>query len=93
MKKTSDRIKEIIADNLGVELSRILPESRLVEDLGADSLDTVELVMKLEEEFSIEISDSNAEKIISFKDAVEFIDNAISAKKEDGEKSPKSTVS
>ena len=82
MKKNIDRIKKIISENLGVDVSKILPESRLAEDLGADSLDTVELVMKLEEEFSIEISDSDAEKINTFQDAVDFISTQPSGKKE-----------
>ena len=75
MQKNVERIKKIISDNLGVDESKIIPEARLAEDLGADSLDTVELVMKLEEEFSIEISDSDAEKISTFQDAVDFINN------------------
>jgi acyl carrier protein len=73
-----DRVKKIIADQLGVEESEITPETSFVDDLNADSLDLVELIMSLEEEFSkdgkaIEISDEDAEKIATVQDAVNFI--------------------
>ena len=67
------RIKEIVAEQLGVEESQVANESSFMDDLGADSLDTVELVMALEEEFDIEISDENAEKIQSVQDAIDYI--------------------
>ncbi len=68
-----ERIKKIIAEQLGVEEDDVVPDAKFVEDLGADSLDTVELVMALEEEFEIEIPDEDAEKIQTVSAAVEFI--------------------
>ena len=68
-----ERIKKIIAEQLGVEEEDVIPEAKFVEDLGADSLDTVELVMALEEEFEIEIPDEDAEKIQTVSAAVDFI--------------------
>jgi len=70
-----EKVKEIIAKQLGVNAAEITPESSFVEDLGADSLDTVELVMAFEEGFNIEIPDEDAEKIQKVKDAVEYIKN------------------
>jgi acyl carrier protein len=67
------KVKEIIAKQLGVNPSEVTPEASFVEDLGADSLDTVELVMAFEEAFNIEIPDEDAEKIAKVKDAVEYI--------------------
>lgn len=69
-----EKVKGIVADQLGAEEAEIKPESRFVDDLGADSLDTVELVMALEEEFEVEIPDEDAEKILTVKDAVDYID-------------------
>jgi acyl carrier protein len=66
-------VKKIIAEQLGVEEDEVTPEASFVEDLGADSLDTVELVMALEEEFSIEIPDEDAEKILTVGKALEYI--------------------
>ncbi len=68
-----ERVKEIIVEQLGVEASQVTERAKFVEDLGADSLDTVELVMALEEEFSIEIPDEDAEKIVSVGDAINYI--------------------
>ena len=68
-----ERIKKIIAEQLGVEEDDVVPNAKFVEDLGADSLDTVELVMALEEEFEIEIPDEDAEKIQTVAAAVDFI--------------------
>ena len=68
-----ERIKKIIAEQLGVEEDDVVSEAKFVEDLGADSLDTVELVMALEEEFEIEIPDEDAEKILTVAAAVDFI--------------------
>jgi acyl carrier protein len=66
-------VKEIIAKQLGVNPAEVTPEASFVEDLGADSLDTVELVMAFEEAFNIEIPDEDAEKIVKVKDATEYI--------------------
>ena len=68
-----EKVREIIAKQLGVNPSEVTPEASFVEDLGADSLDTVELVMAFEEAFNIEIPDEDAEKIAKVKDAVEYI--------------------
>lgn len=68
-----DRVKEIIAKQLGVDLSEVKPEASFVDDLGADSLDTVELVMAFEEAFDVQIPDEDAEKIIKVQDAVTYI--------------------
>ncbi len=68
------KIKNIIAERLGVEEGEIVPDASFVDDLGADSLDTVELVMALEEEFNLEISDEDAEKITTVKDAISYIE-------------------
>jgi len=68
-----DKVKEIIVDQLGVDADEVTPEASFIDDLGADSLDTVELVMALEEEFNIEIPDEDAEKIKSVGDAIEYI--------------------
>ncbi|MDH3890325.1 MAG: acyl carrier protein [candidate division Zixibacteria bacterium] len=68
-----EKVKELIVEQLGVEASQVTEQAKFVEDLGADSLDTVELVMALEEEFSIEIPDEDAEKIVAVGDAVKYI--------------------
>lgn len=70
---SEDRIKEIIVEQLGVEESEITPDASFIDDLGADSLDTVELVMAFEEEFGIEIPDEDAENIRTVKDVVEYL--------------------
>ena len=75
------RVKEIIINELGVEPEKVTPEASFVEDLGADSLDTVELVMAFEEEFGIEIPDEDAEKITRVKEAIEYIDSHAKGKK------------
>ncbi len=67
------RVKEIVAEQLGVDEAQVTNEASFMDDLGADSLDTVELVMALEEEFEIEISDEDAEKIQTVQDAVDYI--------------------
>ncbi len=69
-----DRVKSIIVEQLGVDADEVNPDASFVEDLGADSLDTVELIMAFEEEFGVEISDDEAEKIKKVRDAVEYID-------------------
>ena len=68
-----EKVKKIIVDQLGVDAAEVTSEASFIEDLGADSLDTVELVMALEEEFGIEIPDEEAEKIMTVKHAVEYI--------------------
>jgi acyl carrier protein len=68
-----EKVKKIIVDQLGVEESEVTPEAKFIDDLGADSLDTVELVMALEEEFGVEIPDEDAEKITTVKDAMAYI--------------------
>jgi acyl carrier protein len=70
-----DRVKAIVVEQLGVEASAVTPQSKFVEDLGADSLDVVELVMALEEEFDLEIPDEDAEKIATVGEAVSYIES------------------
>jgi acyl carrier protein len=69
-----DRVKGIVTDQLGVDETEVTPEASFVDDLGADSLDVVELVMALEEEFEIEIPDEDAEKIVKVAEAVKYIE-------------------
>ncbi|MBW1642450.1 MAG: acyl carrier protein [Deltaproteobacteria bacterium] len=76
MMTAEDKIKKMIAEKLGVDPSEVVPEASFVDDLGADSLDLVELVMSMEEEFDIDISDEDAEKIVLVKDAIDFINAA-----------------
>ncbi len=71
---TFDRVKKVIVEQLDVSAEEVTSEARFIDDLGADSLDVVELVMGLEEEFDIEIPDEDAEKILSVKDAVTYIE-------------------
>ena len=70
-----ERVKKIIVEQLGVKEEYVKPEASFVEDLGADSLDTVELVMALEEEFDIEIPDEEAEKITTVQSAIDYVQN------------------
>jgi acyl carrier protein len=72
-----DKVKEIIVEQLDVQADQVTEEASFIEDLGADSLDTVELVMALEENFDIEIPDEDAEKIKSVRDAVSYIDEHV----------------
>ena len=74
MSNVEEKVKDIIAEELGVEREKLTPEASFMEDLGADSLDTVELVMAFEEEFGIEIPDDAAETIQTYGDAVKFIE-------------------
>jgi acyl carrier protein len=74
MSDTAERVKKIVVEHLGVEESKVTDAASFIDDLGADSLDTVELVMAFEEEFGCEIPDDAAEKILTVKDAIAFID-------------------
>ena len=73
--EVASKVKKIVADHLGVDEAKVTEEAIFIDDLGADSLDTVELVMAFEEEFGSEISDSEAEKILTVGDAIKFIEN------------------
>ena len=75
MSDVSDRVKKIVVEHLGVDETKVTENASFIDDLGADSLDTVELVMAFEEEFGCEIPDDAAEKIITVKDAVSFIES------------------
>lgn len=77
MSDIAERVKKIVVEHLGVEEGKITEKASFIEDLGADSLDTVELVMAFEEEFGIEIPDDSAETIQTFGDAVTFITKAV----------------
>ena len=68
-----DKVKKIIAEKLSVDLEEVVGEASFVDDLGADSLDLVELIMSMEEEFDIDISDEDAEKLVTVKDAIDYI--------------------
>jgi len=76
MSDTAERVKKIVVEHLGVDEGKVVDDASFIDDLGADSLDTVELVMAFEEEFGCEIPDDAAEKILTVKDAISFIDNA-----------------
>jgi acyl carrier protein len=68
-----DKVRKIIAEKLSVDLDEVVPEATFVDDLGADSLDLVELIMSMEEEFDIEISDEKAEEMVTVKDAIDYV--------------------
>ena len=74
MSDVADRVKKIVLEHLGVEESKVVDNASFIDDLGADSLDTVELVMAFEEEFGCEIPDDEAEKIMTIKNAIDFIE-------------------
>ena len=76
MSNTSERVKKIVVEHLGIDEDKVNDSASFIDDLGADSLDTVELVMAFEEEFEIEIPDDTAEKIQTIKDAIDFIEAA-----------------
>ena len=78
MSEVETQVKQIVVDHLGIDESKVTAESKFIDDLGADSLDTVELVMAFEEEFGSEISDSEAEKILTVGDAIKFIESKAS---------------
>ena len=75
MSDIADRVKNIVVEHLGVDADKVVEGASFIDDLGADSLDTVELVMAFEEEFGSEISDSEAEKILTVGDAIKFIES------------------
>ena len=81
MATVEERVKQIIVEQLGVDEAEVTPTASFVDDLGADSLDTVELVMAFEEAFGVEIPDDDAEKIATVKDAISYIDKHAQAKK------------
>jgi len=72
-----DKVKEIIVDKLGVSEEKVTPEAHFIEDLGADSLDTVELVMAFEDEFNVEIPDDDAQQIATVKSAVDYLNKKL----------------
>ena len=74
MSETADRVKKIVVEHLGVDAEKVTEEASFIDDLGADSLDIVELVMAFEEEFTVEIPDDAAEKIATVMDAIDYID-------------------
>ena len=74
MSDVAERVKKIVVDHLGVDEAKVAPNASFIDDLGADSLDTVELVMAFEEEFGVEIPDDAAEKISTVSDAIKYID-------------------
>ena len=74
MSETADRVKKIVVEHLGVEQDKVTEDASFIDDLGADSLDIVELVMAFEEEFGVEIPDDAAEKITTVRDAISYID-------------------
>ncbi|AOY59579.1 MULTISPECIES: acyl carrier protein [Desulfococcus] len=71
--KIQEKVKKIIAEKLSVDIDEVIPEAAFVDDLGADSLDLVELIMSMEEEFDIEISDEDSEKMVKVQDAFDYI--------------------
>ncbi len=77
MSEKEGKIKQIIAEKLGVSEDKITPQSSFIDDLGADSLDQVELIMAFEDEFDVEIPDEDAEKMKTVKDAMEYLDSKI----------------
>ena len=79
MSDIAERVRKIVAEHLGVDEGKVVPEAKFVDDLGADSLDTVELVMAFEEEFGIEIPDDAAEKIETVGDAIRYIEEHLAA--------------
>lgn len=81
MASVEERVKQIIVEQLGVDENEVTPTASFVDDLGADSLDTVELVMAFEEAFGVEIPDEDAEKIATVKDAIAYIEKHTQAKK------------
>ena len=79
MSEIKDKVKDIIVEQLGVNAEQVSPEAKFIEDLGADSLDTVELVMAFEEEFNIEVPDEDAEKLTTVGDVLDYVEKRQSA--------------
>jgi acyl carrier protein len=79
MSDVAERVKKIVIEHLGVDADKVVDNANFIEDLGADSLDTVELVMAFEEEFSVEIPDDSAESIVTVGDAIRFLEKATAA--------------
>jgi len=77
MSDIAERVKKIVVEHLGVEADKVVPAANFIDDLGADSLDTVELVMAFEEEFSVEIPDDAAETIVTVGDAIKFLEKNV----------------
>ena len=77
MNEIGEQVKKIVVDHLGIDESKVTPESKFIDDLGADSLDTVELVMAFEEKFNIEIPDDIAETIVTVQNATDFIESKL----------------
>ena len=75
MSDIEEQVKKIVVDHLGIDESKVAPESKFIDDLGADSLDTVELVMAFEEEFGVEIPDDAAETILTVQNAIDYINS------------------
>ena len=75
MGDVEEQVKKIVVEHLGIDESKVIPEAKFIDDLGADSLDTVELVMAFEEKFGIEIPDDAAETILTVKNAIDFIES------------------
>ena len=75
MSDVEEQVKKIVVEHLGIDESKVIPEAKFIDDLGADSLDTVELVMAFEEKFGIEIPDDAAETILTVKNAIDFIES------------------
>ena len=80
MSDVAERVKKIVVEHLGVDEAKVTPDANFIDDLGADSLDTVELVMAFEEEFGVEIPDDQAETIVTVGDAIKFLEKAADGK-------------
>lgn len=78
-----EEVRKIIVDQLGVDAAQVTVDARFIDDLGADSLDTVELIMALEEKFSVEVPDDDAEKLVTVGKAIEYIEQKLREKKEE----------
>ena len=77
MSDIQDQVKKIVVDHLGIDEAKVIPEAKFIDDLGADSLDTVELIMQFEEEFNLEIPDEDAETITTVGKAIEYISSKL----------------
>lgn len=72
-----DKVRKVIAEKLGVDISEVVPEAALIDDLGADSLDIVELIMSMEETFDLDIPDEEAEKLVKVKDVIKYLEDKL----------------